>query len=262
MNKKVVITLLVLVLLLIGLAVGVFLVRQQQEIRKKAAPASSISIMPGTTTVNAGQEFTLSVEMSTSTNEVRGAELHITYDTTRLSLRDFLPTTVLPTVFVSPKIDNTAGTASMTLGAQPSNLFSGKEVIATLKFVAKSTAGAATVDFAPQTMANAVSETQDVLVSKTGSKITVIAASTVGTLSNSNNATVPTPTPSVAAQGGVGSIGGTTTATGTPTPTPTKVATSSATASASTPVAGVSLPIVLALSAGIFLLVAGIVLAL
>ncbi|MEK7521370.1 MAG: cohesin domain-containing protein [Patescibacteria group bacterium] len=257
MNKKVIIALVTLLLLLVGLGVGVFLVRQTQEVRKKAAPASSIEILPKSPTASAGQEFTLSVNMKTSTNEISGAELHITFDADKLTLRDFLPTTSLPTVFVSPKIDNTAGTASMTLGAQPSNLFSGEGMIATLKFQAKSLSGSARVDFAPQTLATALSETQDVLVSKTGAQVTVLASST-GIL---ENPLTPTPSVSQQAQGGAESST-TPTPTAKLTPTPTKVATGSATSSASIPVAGVSLPIYFSLAAGIVIMLMGIVLAL
>lgn len=258
MNKKVVVGILVLFLLLVGLGVGVFLVAQQQEIRKKAAPASSIAILPSTKTVNSGEEFTLSVELTTSTNEISGAELHITFDANLLTLRDFLPSTTLPTVFVSPRVDNTAGTASITLGAQPSNLFSGKDVIATLRFQAKTAGGTANVNFAPQTLATALSESQDVLVSKSGARVTVLAS----TVKTSGLSTTPTPTlTSTQAQGG-------TTGSATAlTPTPTKVATGSGSVSTGSaaqtqPVAGVSLPIVLSLAAGAFLLILGIALAL
>lgn len=262
MNKKVVIGILVLLLLLVGLGVGVFLVRQQQEIRKKAAPASSIAILPSTKTVNSGEEFTLSVELNTATNEIRGAELHITFDANLLSLRDFLPSTTLPTVFVSPRVDNTAGTASITLGAQPSNLFSGKDVIATLRFQAKTAGGTANVNFAPQTLATGLSESQDVLVSKNGARVTVLVSAPTPTPSldaqggTAGSATAPTPTPTQ------GLVGGGATAT----PTPTKVATGSGSSTGSAtqtqPVAGVSLPIVLSLAAGAFLLILGIALAL
>lgn len=275
MKKNIIIGSILLVLLVIGLGVGMFLVQQQQDLRKKAAPATTLSILPPTKTANVGDEVTLTVQMNTATNSVTGAELHITFDAQKLTLRDFTPLTdLLPVVFVSPQINNTAGTASMTVSAQPANPAQGTGGVATLKFLVKAP-GQAAVGFDTQTLATGISEGTNVLVSQNSATLTLLAAGggTTPTPTQAAGAS-PTPTPTRSSSGiatptptSTGSpIGGLST-TSTPIPTTTKIATTTptrtaATSSAGTPVAGVSLPIVLSLGTGFLLLALGIILAL
>lgn len=258
MNKKnIIIGTMVLVLLIAGLVVGMILVKQQQDLRKSAAPATTLSILPPTKTANVGEEISLIVQMNTGTNTATGAELHITYDTQKLTLKDFTPLAeMLPVVFVSPLINNTTGTSSITLSAQPANPPQGQGGLATLKFIAKAP-GTATVNFAPQTLVTGIGEGTNVLASQNSATITVF--SPVSNITPAPTSTVTSPTPSIAAPSTVtptsGQIGGTG-ATSTPTPT-IKIASGSA-----TPVVGVNTPILLGVLGGLALLLAGIALAL
>lgn len=263
-KRNIVISAVILVLLLVGLGVGLFLVGQQQDLRKKAAPATTFSILPSVKTVNVGDDVTLTIQMNTSTNTVTGAELHLTYDPSKLTLKDFTPLSeLLPVVFVSPQIDNTKGTASMSLSAQPANPPQGQGGLATLKFSAKS-AGTATIAFTPQTLATGIGEGTNVLASQNSATLTIIEPGVNATPTQSAAVAAQAATPTPLPKG----IGGVTTPTPTikiSTPTPTQVGTKTfpiATTSAGTPVVGVSLPIVLSLIAGLFLLIAGVVLAL
>lgn len=256
MKKNLIIGTIVLVLLATGLVAGLFLVQQQQELRKKAAPATTLSILPPTKTASVGDEVILTVQMNTATNTVTGAELHITFDSQKLTLKSFTPLTdLLPVVFASPQIDNTKGTASMTTSAQPANPPQGQGGLATLKFTAKAP-GAATVSFAPETLATGIGEGTNVLASQNNAAITILAANPTPTPAqlSASPSVMPSLTPIPTTTAG---LGGRTT---TPTPTPTSRS-SSATSSA-TPVVGVSMPIVASLVGGLALLVLGIVLAL
>lgn len=263
-SKKVIIAILVVVLLVVGLVAGVFVVNQQQEIRKSAAPATVVSVFPPTKTVGVGEEITLTVEMTTASNVVTQAALDIKFDPQKLTIRDFTPGTFLPVVLLPAQTNNTNGTAKITLGAQPANPAQGRGTLATLKFQAK-TAGTATVAFAAGTQATGVDEAVNIITSQNPSNITVLAATAQTPSTGSAAAGVTTtPTPTTKALGGVAS---TTTPTPTSrffassTPTPTKAATKSATASAKLPVAGVSMPTIAASLFGIILIVVGFALA-
>ncbi|OGY08811.1 MAG: hypothetical protein A2700_00630 [Candidatus Blackburnbacteria bacterium RIFCSPHIGHO2_01_FULL_44_64] len=259
-RRKLVVGVLAGLLLLVGLAVGVFLVLQQQEIRKKAAPDTTLSVLPPTKTVNVGEEVVLTVEMNTGTNTVTGSDIQIEYDAQKLALREFTPLPdLLPVVFVTPKIDNSVGSAKASFSAKPADPAQERRGgIATLRFLAQKP-GQATVKFGAQTTAHGIGEaTADIVASTNSSIITVLSGA--GT----------TPTPALVGLGGVSAVGGTPTPTkstgsalgGLPTATPTKVSSGSATVSAQTPVAGVSLPIMVGVLSGITLLILGVVLAL
>ncbi|MBI2590659.1 MAG: hypothetical protein HYW33_02135 [Candidatus Blackburnbacteria bacterium] len=267
-KKNIVIGIIVLVLLIVGLVVGMLLVKQQQDLRKNAAPATTLSVLPPTKTANVGEEVSLTIQMSTGTNTATGAELHVTFDPQKLTLKDFTPLTeMLPVVFVSPQINNTTGTANITLSAQPANPPQGQGGLATLKFIAKAP-GVATVNFAPQTLVAGIGEGTNVLASQNSASITVLAPATAvlptGTTPIPSAAATPTTSPAVTPTGNP--VGGTAT---TPTPTrrptlstPTPTFTTNVASGSTTPVAGISTPILLGVLGGLVLLLAGIALAL
>ncbi|MBI4028993.1 MAG: hypothetical protein HY376_01385 [Candidatus Blackburnbacteria bacterium] len=269
-KKNVIIGTIVLVFLTVGLVVGMLLVKQQQDLRKNAAPATTLSILPPTKTANVGDEVNLTVQMNTATNTVTYAELGVTFDPQKLTLKDFTPLSeMLPIVFVSPQINNTTGTATIKLTAQPANPPQGQGGLATLKFIAKGP-GTATVSFTPQTLIQGVNEGTNVLASQNSATITVLAPAaalptpTTTTLTALSTGTTPTPTSNP-----IGGLGTTPTpatstqssgATSTSTPTPTS--TTLVASGSATPVAGVSTPILLGILGGLALLLAGIALAL
>lgn len=197
MNRKILVSGLVLVLLLVGLGAGLLLVQRQQDIREKAAPASTLSILPPTKTVEEGEAFSLSVSINTAENVVTAAELYITYDKDKLTLESVTPGTFLPVELVRPAINNAAGTASMTFGAQPANPPQGSGVLATLNFKALSS-GSARVGFGSQTQATGIDETTNVIVGMSSSNV-LIAASAAPSPSPSPVVT-PSPSPSPASE--------------------------------------------------------------
>ena len=235
------------------------LVKQQQDLRKNAAPATTLSILPPTKTANVGEEVSLTVQMNTGTNTATGAELHVTYDPQKLTLKDFTPLTeMLPVVFVSPQINNTTGTANITLSAQPANPPQGQGGLATLKFIAKAP-GSATVSFTPQTLVTGIGEGTNVLASQNSASITVLAPAAAA-LPTGTTPTTPsvavTPTSAAPTSNPIGGIATSPTPTSILSPT-TKVASGSA-----TPTVGVNTPILLSVLGGLALLLVGIALAL
>ncbi len=175
MGKKKIVAIVVLFLILAGLGAGLYLMRQQQDLREKAAPATTISIKKPAKTILVGESFDVTVEVDTSTNVLSGTELEINFDKEKLTLASFSPSTLLPVELAKAQINNTAGSATISLGAQPANPPQGKGTIATLKFEAKA-AGNAAITFGPNTKAAGTSEATNVIIAKNPATITIIAA--------------------------------------------------------------------------------------
>lgn len=208
MTKKKIIAILGLLLILVGLGAGLFLMRQQQDIRKKAAPATSVSLkLPTSKTILVNDNFDVTVEVDSSTNILSASELEIIYNKEKLKLSSLTPSTFLPVVLVSPQIGD--GTASVTLGSQAANPPQGKGTLATLKFVALAPGNAA-VSFGPKTRATGIYETTDVIVSKNPATVTIIAT---GETAGAPVVSSPRPSPSP-------SPGASPSPTVTPSPTP------------------------------------------
>lgn len=197
MSKQKVIAVIVFFLILIGLGAGIYLMRQQQDLREKAAPATTISLKKPTKTILVGESFDVTVEVNTSTNQLSSAKLEINFDKEKLKLVSFLPSTSLPVKLENENINNNNGTATITLGAQVSNPFQGKDIIATLKFEAKS-AGNASITFGPNTVAAGLQEgARDVILSRDPTTITILATATGASPSPSGQTTAAaSPSPS------------------------------------------------------------------
>lgn len=270
-SRKILIGISVLVILLVGVGVGVFLVRQRQELRKEAAPATTLSFQPSNATIKVGETVSLSVAIDTAENKATAADLRIIYDPKKLTLKDFKPGTFLPVVLTQPRIDNNQGLATAVFGAQPANVPKGKGSLGTLVFQAKDT-GTISVAFSPQTEVTGIDEEINILIAKNSAAVTIQGTSASAASPAQAQATatpVPTASPKATAQG----TGGTSTspspsAKATASPKATATATAKATASPKPtatprelPQAGFSLPTVGILGAGAFILLLGILLA-
>lgn len=254
--KKIVIGSIIFLVLVVGLVASLFLVKQQQELRKKAAPASTISILPPNQSVRVGSEVTLTVELDTATNTVTAADIYITFDPQKVSLQSFTPGTFLPVVLIQPQTNNTTGTASITLGTQPANPPQGTGTLATLRFKGVAS-GSANIALTNQTRATGIGEATDILVARNGSTLTVTSTGAPTPTQSepvppTGNPTVTlTPTPTTRSVGGV------------TTPTPTKKAATATTkptvaTSSSLPVAGVFSYTFVAVMVGVLLFTLGI----
>ncbi|OGY10439.1 MAG: hypothetical protein A3F61_02950 [Candidatus Blackburnbacteria bacterium RIFCSPHIGHO2_12_FULL_41_13b] len=193
MNKKKIIAIIVLFLILAGLGAGLYLMRQQQDLREKAAPATTVSLIKPTKTILVGESFDVTVEVDTATNILSGAVLEVNFDKEKLTLASFSPSTLLPVELAKAQINNSAGSATISLGAQPANPPQGKGTIATLKFEAKA-AGNAAITFGPNTKASGTNEAIDVIIGKNPATITILA--TAASPSPSASPAVLSPSPS------------------------------------------------------------------
>jgi hypothetical protein len=231
-----------------GLAVSVYFVRQNQEIRTKAAPATNISISPSTQTKSGGEAVHFNVVMDTGTNQITAMDLVLSFDPKALEITSISKGAALGTSFSELKnsVDNTAGriyysvySADKTKAVTGTNL-TVLTIFGTVKSDAAS--GTYTLAFLAQTTAAGVNEGVNVLVAKSAGTL-IVSVSTTPTLTPTPTPTAtpkPTPTPT-----------GTPGATPTSTPTPTL---NPVTTAQPIPVSGTASPTMIVAGAGALLI--------
>lgn len=79
-KKKILISVIGLAVLLGAIPAGIFLVKQSQELRKSAAPATTLLFTPAALDKVTGDEFTLAMEIDTAENKVYSADVTVEYD--------------------------------------------------------------------------------------------------------------------------------------------------------------------------------------
>lgn len=195
---KRVVFIVVSVLILLAIPVTVYLVRQRQELRKKAAPATTLSLTPATVTKQVGETFSLEVTIDTGENQVVAAEVHLIFDPDKLEAQTITNSTLFPNILTSGVVDR--GTASITVGAADVKTpIKGGGTVAVARFKALAgTTSPISVRFAQNTFVGGLGEgSTNVLVGSTPATVTVTGAATVtptATPSGSLLSTSPTPT--------------------------------------------------------------------
>lgn len=205
--KKIVLILIGIITLL-AIPATVFLTMRSQELRKKAAPATSLTLSPTTITKNIDDEFTLEATINTGENQVVAAEINLTFDATKLEATSITNGAKFPNILSSGTVG--VGTASIAVGASNTTTpITGVGTAAVITFKAlAATTSPISVRFAPETFVGALGEsTTNVLISTVPTTITITG--------NAETIVTPTPTPPVLAL-----------------ITPTPIASSSATSSA------------------------------
>ncbi len=210
MKKNVIIAVIGVFVLLGAVGAGLYLVKQNQEIRKKAAPSTSIILVPSATSVKINDTFTVDVNIDTGVNEVAGAELYVSYDASRIKATAMTAGTFLsePNV-LGPSIDNTQGSIFYSLNLAPGVLpKSGSGTLATITFQALQN-GSSQIALTNETVVVAVGENgQNVLNNKIPTTITITSAT------NQLTSATASPTPTPTSNPGIGGLS----ATASPTP--------------------------------------------
>lgn len=180
-----------LLLFLVAIPATVFLVAQRQELRKKAAPATNLSLSPTTTTRNVGEVFSLEAAIDTADNQVVAVEIHLTFDSSVLEAQTITNGPLFPNVLASGVVE--PGSASITVGAQSATApVSGVGSAAIVRFkTLKATASPISVRFAANTFAGALGEgATNVLIGTTPATVTVL-----GTIAETGSSGLPTSSP-------------------------------------------------------------------
>ncbi len=212
-GMKRVVIIVVSLLLFLAIPASVFLSMRSQELRKKAAPATTLTLTPATVTKAVNEDFTLEVRMDTAENQIVAVELNLTFDPTKLQAEWIHNGTMFPNILSSGTVGN--GTVSIALGATNTTTpITGTGTVATIKFKALApTSSPVSVRFSTDTFVGALNEgSTNALTSSVPSTITI---------TGSNSTITPTATPT-------GTITTTPSITLTPTLTPTGGASDSA----------------------------------
>jgi len=152
-------------------------VEKPQEIRTKAAPATTLSFSPSTVMTGINETFTLEIRVDTGENKISAAEIYVSFDPTKLECQQISAGTFLPVVLISGTIDSTNGIASITLGSSPTEPKQGTGTLAIMSFKALNS-GDTNVSFGLNTQVAAIEETGNVLTETTPSTISISSQQT------------------------------------------------------------------------------------
>jgi hypothetical protein len=241
-KRKIVLGIIGVLVLAGGIVAGLLLVQQNENIARRAAPASTLTVSPASQSKAPGSTFTFSVNMSTGANVVTGVDIRMSFDPNAIQITSIQAGSGIANLNqqIASTYDNTTGKiqfAKFTLNSSQAINGSNIEVLkvnGTIK--ANAAAASYQLQFDPATAASASQEGQNVLVGKAPGTITVTSVSgptPTPTPTPTNppgtptptSAKTPTPTPTKTPTQAPG-------ATKTPTPTPTKTPTPTATATA------------------------------
>lgn len=127
--------------------------------------------MASTLSVTVNQAFGLNLDLDTSTDQVSAAELHLTFDPTKLKVESFTASDTL-VVLSEGEFDNDLGLAAITVGAQPNSPLTGKSTLAVLNFTPL-VEGDTTVSYDAATQTASVGKTGNSLLDASGCEVTV-----------------------------------------------------------------------------------------
>lgn len=173
--------------LLIAIPITIFLAGQRQEIRKKAAPATTMTITPVSVIKKVGDVFTIEIIIDTGENQIVAVELHMTFNSDKLEAQSVTNGALFPNILSSGTVE--PGAATITVGAADAKQpVRGMGTVATMKFLAKEKTDApAAIKFSSNTFVGGLGEgASNVLVGTTPAAVTITQDIALAT---------PTPTP-------------------------------------------------------------------
>ncbi|MBI3576599.1 hypothetical protein HY086_00995 [Candidatus Gottesmanbacteria bacterium] len=172
-------------LLVLAFVLGVVLtaVKKPQELRRKAAPASTVSLTPAAPSVQRGATLTLDVMVDTGENLISAADLVVTFDKDKLKAQSIAGGDFLANVLVAGSVTDTQ--AKITLGSPPTSPHKGKGKLALIIFQAKGE-GSTQVRIDDATQIAGIGEAGNVVVGKIPATVTI---------SGGGGGSQPTPTP-------------------------------------------------------------------
>lgn len=251
-NKKQLITMATVILLLIGLPIVVLISQRQQDDRTKAGASTTIYLTPNSSTTtpiqkNVGETVSFDIMVNPGTNLPSLLKLDIRYDPTKLqtSATNFVAnTTAFPQTLEGPLVTNGSVLVSLSIGSDSTKAIQTTTKVGTITFTTLApTSTTATVSFGSKSqvlsLAQGDQSTENVLSTTTPGYVTIVqntptASPTITVVPTFGNDDTPTPTTIPTA-----------TLTPTKTPTPTAVQTitttiSPTTISTTTPTMGLS----------------------
>lgn len=190
---------------------SVWILRNRQEIRSRAAPATTLAIIPSDITIDPGETVSLTVHIDTGGNSVTAAKIAIEYDPSYVEMLSISNGPQFPTVLSAGAISD--GVAEIYVGAaSTAQPVTGTGTAASFTVAALDDArGQTTIRFSPQTFVSGLGESSPNVLVQTASALV-----TVGSVSKGGLATDSTPTPTVPSD-----TGSTPSPSAAPSPEPT-----------------------------------------
>lgn len=227
---KKVVFLVIGVLLLVTIPAIVYFIGQGQDIRSRAAPASTLSFNPTTISKGIDEQFSVNVDINTGTNNVTAVKVVVLFDSTKLEATSITNGAFAPKITASGVV--AAGNATITVAANSTTSpMQGTGTVAIIRFKGKAaTTTPVKLEFDPTTFASGLTESTNVITTMGTASVTIAGAAAAA----ANTATIsPTATPTKATTSASNIASPTPTPTTVPvisedTPTPTKSATDSA----------------------------------
>lgn len=150
----------IVAILLLGVFAAVSQIGLQQNIRKKTSITGvRLTLVPSQITSSANKEYTVAITINTGGEIVSAANLNLSFDPTKLEVQNIVHGNFLPIVLVQGKVMN--GTASITLGSQPTKPKKGEGVLAILKI--KSLGQTTAITFSSTTQVAAIGKSGNVV---------------------------------------------------------------------------------------------------
>ena len=199
-----------IVILLVGIPLTVYFLQQQQEVRQRAAPATTFSFVPDSSSSNpisktVGDTIPLDINVDPGTNLVSFIKLEITYDPDKLATASgnaFQPnTTAFPTTLDGPIYSPGKIAVVLSVGTDPTKAIKAAVKAATINLKALKETGANTptlVQYTSVAQAFSVGSTDQAsenVLSSTKPATIVILASANPTQPPAPTAAVPTAGP-------------------------------------------------------------------
>lgn len=171
-TRRSTLTLLFIGFLAVALMAGLTVIQMPQEIREKAAPETTLELLPSTQSVNQGATFTVDVMLRPAANQVTRADLTIDYDGSVIEGVSIAQQgSLLPTTVLSGIIGN--GTANIVVGTSDMSPAQTDGVIARLTFRARNPATASQIRFNQSTSVTALGESGNAVASLNTATVTV-----------------------------------------------------------------------------------------
>jgi len=175
---KNVLLILVGIILLISVPILVFFVGQRQELRNKAAPATTLSITPNIASAAVGDTIIWKILINTGENRVASVKVSLIFDQTKFEAQSVTNSTLAPRILNQGTVG--VGTATITVAAESTaKPINGQGEIAILRLKALSgSTTPITVQFAPDTFVAGIGEeTVNVLTSSQPGSISITGGS-------------------------------------------------------------------------------------
>ncbi len=179
----------IFLLLLIAVPVTVYFVGTQQELRSKAAPATTLTFSPASISKAVDEQFSVNIQIDTGANSVTAVKLAIAFDATKLEAMSITNGAFAPKISASGTV--APGTATITVAAaSTAQPIKGNGTIAILRMRGKAGTGSPiSMTFGSTTFVSSLNETTNALTTTQPAVITIIGETSLPIIT-----LTPTPT--------------------------------------------------------------------